>query len=211
MKDIAELVLGYRAFVANEYQTEASRYQTLAEKGQSPRSMVVACCDSRVDPSRIFSALPGELFVVRNVANLVPPFEEDGAYHGTSAALEFAVEFLHIENIIVLGHARCGGVRSFVDHACAGRTQSGFIGAWVSLLEPAWSALKPDSAASRDDICQHLEWAGIEHSLANLRTFPFIERATRDRGLRLRGAYFDISTGCLLGLEPGTLTFAPIT
>lgn len=211
MKDISDLVSGYRQFLRTEYPKEAARYRALADLGQAPRSMVIACCDSRVDPSRIFNAPPGELFVVRNVANLVPPFEEAGSYHGTSAALEFAVEVLHIENIIVLGHARCGGVRSFVDGAIAGRKQTGFIGNWVSLLEPAWSALVPAPAKDHAAVCQQLEWAGIVRSIANLASFPFVQRATADGHLRLHGAYFDISTGQLLSLEPSTKVFTSIT
>ena len=114
MRDVSELVSGYRTFMRDQYQHDAETYRTLADTGQSPRTMVVACCDSRVDPSRIFSAKPGQLFIVRNVANLVPPFEPHGDYHGTSAALEFAITSLGVENIVVLGHARCGGVRGFL-------------------------------------------------------------------------------------------------
>lgn len=211
MKDISELVSGYREFLRTDYPKEAARYRALADLGQAPRSMVIACCDSRVDPSRIFSAPPGELFVVRNVANLVPPFEETGSYHGTSAALEFAVEVLHIENVIVLGHARCGGVRSFVDAAMAGRKHTGFIGNWVSLLEPAWSAVGPASAKDHSALCQELELAGITHSMRNLASFPFVQRATANGHCRLHGAYFDISTGQLLSVDRSTQVFTPIS
>lgn len=211
MKDVPELVAGYRQFLRTEYPKEAARYQALADLGQAPRSMVIACCDSRVDPSRIFSARPGELFVVRNVANLVPPFETAGSYHGTSAALEFAVEGLHVENIIVLGHARCGGVRSFVDSTFAGRKQTGFVGNWVSLLEPAWSTLGAVSGMGYAALCRQVELAGIIQSLKNLRSFPFIDRATANGQLRLHGAYFDISTGELLVLDRTTRMFTPLT
>ena len=139
MRDVDDLVQGYRTFMRDKYRQEAETYRALADNGQAPRTMVVACCDSRVDPSRIFSARPGELFIVRNVANLVPPFEPLGDYHGTSAALEFAVTSLGVENIVVLGHARCGGVRGFLDGQGQPIPQGSFIGKWISLLKPAWA------------------------------------------------------------------------
>lgn len=210
MMDIAELVSGYRRFLRTEYPKEAARYEALANLGQAPRSMIIACCDSRVDPSRIFCAAPGELFVVRNVANLVPPFEEAGRYHGTSAAVEFAVEVLHVEHILVLGHARCGGVRSFVDSTFAGRKQVGFIGNWVSLLAPAWAAVQPTYDKPHPALCADLERAGIVQSIANLRSFPFVERAVAEGRLRLHGAYFDIANGTLLALDTSTSAFSPV-
>ncbi|MCK5551037.1 MAG: carbonic anhydrase, partial [Hyphomicrobiaceae bacterium] len=115
MRDVPALVNGYRRFQSNLNRPETDLYRSLAEEGQAPKTMVIACCDSRVDPAAIFNAGPGELFVVRNVANLVPPFEPHGDYHGTSAALEFAVNGLGVETILVMGHARCGGVRAFLD------------------------------------------------------------------------------------------------
>ncbi len=114
MRDITDLVQGYKQFLEEEYPKQADLYRTLAEKGQTPKTMVIACCDSRADPGVIFNAGPGEIFVVRNVANLVPPYEPHGDYHGTSAALEFAVNGLNVETILVMGHARCGGIHAFV-------------------------------------------------------------------------------------------------
>lgn len=212
MKEVPGLVLGYRQFLRDEYQKEAERYRELAEYGQTPRTMVVACCDSRVDPSRIFSARPGELFVVRNVANLVPPFEMSGDYHGTSAALEFAIDTLHVENILVLGHARCGGVRAFLDSAEDRTKASGFSANWISLLQPAWGVVQRTSTASssREAIERKLEQAAITHSLANLMTFPFVESAIARKELMLHGGYFDIASGQLLALDPSSRSFEPL-
>ena len=131
----ARLTDGYRAFLGDRFARERSRYETLAE-GQAPEVMVIGCCDSRVSPEVIFDASPGELFVARNVANLVPPFETQGDYHGTSAALEFAVQALRVKHIVVLGHARCGGIRAFADDT-APLSPGDFIGRWMNLIKPA--------------------------------------------------------------------------
>jgi len=211
MHDIADLIEGYHWFLDTRYPHEASAYQTLAEQGQAPKIMVIACCDSRVDPSAIFNAGPGELFTVRNVANLVPPFEPHGDYHGTSAALEFAVTGLAVETILVLGHARCGGVRAFLDGLYEGGAKSGFIGRWMSLLNPARAdALRLASQASIEEQQQALEHASVRQSLENLRTFPFIKERLAAGTLRLRGAYFDIADGRLHGLDPQTGLFQPV-
>src|SRR3954451_19706017 len=136
------LIDGYRIFLGERFARERSRYEALAERGQSPEILVIGCCDSRVSPEVIFDASPGELFVVRNVANLVPPFETGGAFHGTSAALEFAVQALRVKHIVVLGHARCGGIRAFADDA-APLSPGDFIGKWISLIRPASEQLGP--------------------------------------------------------------------
>ena len=141
------LTEGYRAFLDDRFVREQDRYASLAE-GQSPEILIISCCDSRVSPEVIFDARPGELFVVRNVANLVPPFETGGEYHGTSAALEFAVQALKVKHIVVLGHARCGGVRAFADDA-APLSPGDFIGRWVSLIRPAAEALGDEPAVDR--------------------------------------------------------------
>ena len=137
MRDVPGLVDGYRRFLATRYPQEAALYRSLAKAGQAPRMMVIACCDSRIDPAAIFSAGPGQLFTVRNVANLVPPFEPHGDYHATSAALEFAVTGLKVEMILVMGHARCGGVRAFLDGLYERSAKRGFIDRWMSLLNAA--------------------------------------------------------------------------
>ena len=210
MRDVTELVTGYRAFLKEQYRHEAETYKALADQGQSPRTMIVACCDSRVDPSRIFSAKPGELFIVRNVANLVPPFEPLGDYHGTSAALEFAVATLGVENVVVLGHARCGGVHGFIRGL--GQPPAGnFIGKWISLLKPAWGEIVQmgghlDEAGRQ----RALEQTSIRYSLDNLRTFPFVKERLDDGRLALHGGFFDIATGELEAYDAAAKAFVAV-
>ncbi len=211
MRDVPELVEGYRQFLNGRYQQDAAKYRALAESGQKPKTMVIACCDSRADPATIFNAAPGQLFVVRNVANLVPPFEPIGDYHGTSAALEFAVNGLEIETILVMGHARCGGVRAYLDGLYGPSVKRGFIDRWMTLLNPARvEALRATSASSIDVQQRALEWASVRHSLENLQTFPFISDRIKQGLLRLRGAYFDISDGKLAALDPDSGEFRPL-
>src|ERR671920_2611665 len=143
------LIEGYSAFAAGRLQAEQHRYRELAERGQTPEIMVIGCCDSRVSPEVIFDASPGELFVVRNVANLVPPYAPDGDYHGTSAALEFAVQALKVKHIVVLGHARCGGIQAFAEGA-APLSKGDFITKWMTLVAPAAERLGPMDG-NRDD------------------------------------------------------------
>jgi carbonic anhydrase len=173
--------------------------------------MVIACCDSRVDPAAIFSAGPGQLFVVRNVANLVPPFEPHGDYHGTSAAIEFAVTGLDVETILVMGHARCGGVRAYLEGIYGKKVDHQFIGNWMSILNGArTSALKATADNNIEAQQQALEFAAVHQSIENLETFPFVKERLVDGRLRLRGAYFDIATGILLSLDPDGRNFTPI-
>jgi carbonic anhydrase len=211
MRDIDELMDGYRRFLAGRYKEEAAVYRSLAETGQAPRTMVIACCDSRVDPAAIFSAGPGQLFVVRNVANLVPPFEPHGDYHGTSAAIEFAVTGLDVETILVMGHARCGGVRAYLEGIYGKKVDHQFIGNWMSILTGArTSALKATADNNIEAQQQALEFAAVHQSIENLETFPFVKERLVDGRLRLRGAYFDIATGILLSLDPDGRNFTPI-
>ncbi len=211
MRDIAELVEGYRRFLATRYAQEAALYRELAETGQAPKTMVIACCDSRADPATIFSAGPGQLFIVRNVANLVPPFEPHGDYHGTSAALEFAVTGLAVETIVVMGHARCGGVAAYLNGIYDRTAPRGMIGRWMSLLNAARTdALRAAAGAPIEAQQLALEQASIRHSIENLQTFPFIRERLDDGRLRLRGAYFDIADGRLLALDPESGRFQPV-
>ena len=203
MRDIEELVDGYHRFLDNRYPDDSTVYRDLAENGQSPHSMVIACSDSRVDPAAIFSAGPGQLFVVRNVANLVPPFEPEGAYHGTSAALEFAVTGLKVDNIVVMGHGHCGGVKAFLDGVYDHDTGQSFISRWISLLRPAYATIDTEKADDGPAARQReMEYAGVRHSLENLKTFPFVQDRLAAGDLRLRGAFFDIADG---RLWPSTL------
>jgi carbonic anhydrase len=201
------LTQGYRAFLGDRFQREQSRYRDLAD-GQAPDVMVISCCDSRVSPEVIFDASPGELFVVRNVANLVPPYETGGQYHGTSAALEFAVQALRVKHIVVLGHARCGGIRAFADES-APLSPGDFIGRWMTLIGPAADRLGPRRGDLADYLAK-LELAAIDNSLANLMTFPCVRMLVQRGKLHLHGAYFGIGTGVLMVRDPKTGAFAPV-
>ena len=196
---------GYRAFRSGRLPTEQSRYRDLAERGQSPETMVVGCCDSRVSPEVIFDAGPGELFVMRNVANLVPPFAPDGAYHGVSSALEYAVEVLRVRNIVMLGHARCGGIAAYANNATAGD----FIGRWISLLAPAAATVRSREEAPGSYLTR-LEQASLLVSLENLKTFQFIRGACERGTLALHAAYFDVASGELSALDPATGRFVAV-
>jgi carbonic anhydrase len=197
------LTEGYRAFLDERFPREKNRFEALAEKGQSPEVMVIGCCDSRVSPEVIFDASPGELFVVRNVANLVPPFETGGDYHGTSAALEFAVQALRVKHIVVLGHARCGGIRAFADdkdHLSPGD----FIGGWMNLIAPAADRIGPRANTDFSDYLARLELAAIENSLNNLMTFPCVRILVERGKLQLHGAFFGVASGVLMVRDPET-------
>ena len=209
MKLPARLADGYRAFVATRLPVERSRYQKLAETGQRPEVMVIGCCDSRVSPEVIFDAHPGELFVVRNVANLAPPYAPTGSTHGVSAALEFAVQELKVKYIIVLGHSRCGGIRAFVEHGERPHTGD-FIDQWMSLIAPAAKSLAEDGNLSRADYLSRLEQASVVTTLDNLMSFPWIRSSVEKKQLQLLGAYFFVGTGELQVYDPLRRTFAPI-
>jgi carbonic anhydrase len=202
------LIEGYRAFLAERFPRERSRFAALAEAGQRPEVMVIGCCDSRVSPEVIFDASPGELFVVRNVANLVPPYAPDGDYHGTSAALEFAVQALQVKHIVVLGHAHCGGIRAFADDA-APLSAGDFIGKWMTMIAPAAERLGPRGGDMADYLAR-LERAAIAQSLTNLMTFPYVAERVGKGRLALHGAYFGVATGVLLVRDPETGAFAPV-
>ena len=202
------LLNGYRAFKDDRYAREQARYRSLAEHGQTPEVMVVACCDSRSAPETIFNAVPGEIFVVRNVANLVPPYEPDGAHQSTSAALEFAVQSLRVRHIVVLGHGRCGGIRAALHPEAEPLSPGDFIGKWMKLLGPAAGEIAASDGLSDAERQTALERASIRHSVANLRTFPFISiLEDRDR-LSLHGAWFDIADGELWTMDPATGEFS---
>jgi carbonic anhydrase len=204
------LLRGYEAFRSTRLPMEQARYRDLAEQGQSPEIMVIGCCDSRVSPEVIFDARPGELFVVRNVANLVPPYSPDDAYHGVSAALEFAIEALRVKHIVVLGHAHCGGVRSYVEDG-APLSPGDFIGKWMSLIAPAAAMVGPRGSQSAAEHQERLEQQSIVNSLANLMTFPRLRARVEDGGLRWHGAYGGVSAGDRSVREPATGAFMPVS
>jgi carbonic anhydrase len=201
------LLRGYSAFAGGRLSLERNRYSDLAETGQRPEIMVVGCCDSRCAPETIFDAGPGELFVVRNVANLVPPYAPDDDYHSTSAALEFGVMALKVRHVVVLGHGRCGGIAAFRSPGTEPLSPGDFIGKWITLIEPAARALACLPLDPEDDPQTALERASVRQSIQNLRTFPCIESLEAKGRLALHGAWFDISTGELHALDEATGRF----
>ncbi len=203
------LIEGYGAFASGRLQSEQHRYRELAERGQTPEIMVIGCCDSRVSPEVIFDARPGELFVVRNVANLVPPFETGGTYHGVSAALEFGVGALKVKHIVVLGHAHCGGVRAYAEDA-APISPGDFIGRWMSLMAPAADKVGPRGSLSRAEYLERLEKASVANTLDNLMTFPRLRKLIERGVVTLHGAYFGVAAGELSVLDQATGEFWPI-
>jgi carbonic anhydrase len=204
------LIEGYRTFLAARLPTEQNRFRELADQGQKPETMVIGCCDSRVSPEVIFDAAPGELFVVRNVANLVPPYTPDGAQRAVSAALEFAVQALRVKHIVVLGHARCGGIRAYAEPG-EPLSPGDFIGRWMELIEPAARAAgSPSDHPSQADYLAHLERVSITHTIKNLMTFPCIRICVERGRLALFGAYFDVATGRLSVLDDSNGDFREI-
>lgn len=210
MPQFEQLLDGYRRFRAGEYQDQRRRFDALATQGQAPSVMIIACSDSRVDPTRVFDIDPGQAFIVRNVANLVPPFETTPGYHGASAAVEFAVTQIEVDYIVVLGHAQCGGINAALtgrfDGAAHG--EGGFIGHWMAMIEPARDAARRAAAAHPDvDAQEVLELAAIRLSIEHLRSFPFVAERVASGRLKLRGAHFGIADGILRVLDDATGRF----
>jgi carbonic anhydrase len=210
MSHLTQLIDGYRRFRESGWKRERDRWSELAE-GQSPKLMVLACSDSRVDPSQIFDVKPGEIFVVRNVANLSPPFETAPGYHGVSAALEFAVTQLEVEEIVVLGHGSCGGCAAALtgqfDEAEHGAGH--FISEWVELLRDARAVVRQRHPSLEPEAFLEMEWEAVKVSLANLRTFPWIAERERAGKLALHGAHFSIAQGRLYVLDEAEENFRP--
>src|SRR6201997_1415512 len=194
------LLDGYRAFRTQRLPTEQSRYRELSERGQSPEVMVIGCCDSRVSPEVIFDAKPGELFVVRNIANLVPVYAPDGGTHGVSAALKYAVQVLRVKHIVVLGHAQCGGIRAFIDKI-APLSPGDFIGKWMSMFIKPGEIVEQRAHESIQDFATRIEKAAVLRSLENLMTFPFVRARVEAGELQLHGAYFGVAEGTLFVLD----------
>ncbi len=196
-KEILRLMIGFRRFKERYFNKDESLYQKLSGQGQTPKTLIIGCSDSRVDPAIISSAEPGELFIVRNVANLVPPCISMDGVHGVSSAIEFAVENLKVENIIVLGHRQCGGIRALMESK--GPFKKSFIGQWMQVsLAAKESVLKKYGSADFETQCLHCEMESIVISMENLKTFPFVRAAMRDRDMQIIGAYFDLEKGELL-------------
>ncbi len=205
-----QLLAGYRSFATHRLPTEQARYRELSREGQSPETMVIGCCDSRVSPEVIFDAGPGELFVVRNVANLVPPYQPDGNAHGVSAALEFAVQVLRVKHIVVLGHAQCGGVRAFIDKS-APLSPGDFIGRWMSLFVKPGEIVEQRESESMQHFVTRIEKAAVLRSLENLMTFPCVNILVGREKLQLHGAYFGVAEGSLAILDDDTKEFRRVT
>jgi carbonic anhydrase len=206
------LVEGYESFLAGRFAREQDRFRHLAAAGQTPHIMLIGCCDSRVSPEVIFDAEPGELFVLRNIANLVPPYGPNDDLHGTSAALEFGVMVLGVAHIVVMGHASCGGVRAFARGQASASNEplspGDFIGKWISLIAPA--AAQVEAGGPADSYVERLALASVVQGLTNLRSFPWIAARERQGKLALHGAYFGIASGALLTLDEASGSFAPI-
>ncbi|MDE2303408.1 MAG: carbonic anhydrase [Sphingomonadales bacterium] len=205
------LLAGYRRFRETGWTRNRERWAELRE-GQQPEVMIIACSDSRVDPSQIFDVAPGEVFVVRNVAAMVPPFETTPGLHGVSAALEFAVQVLKVKEIVVMGHGRCGGCKAALTRELHGAEpgEGGFIANWIALLDEARAPIAARLGTTSREAERAMELAGVRVSLANLRSFPCISHAEREGRLRLRGAFFAIADGYLHVLDDETGEFQEI-
>jgi carbonic anhydrase len=204
MPEFRSLLEGYHRFRAGNYLVQKQRWEELAG-GQEPPVMVIGCCDSRVDPGIIFDTVPGQVFVLRNVANLVPPYEPDGGHHGASAAIEFAVTGLQVRHIVVLGHGACGGIAAALAGGDQGAPGPSFIDKWVSIVAEARERVL---AGGVDDPQRALELEAVKVSLGNLRTFPWVREREANGGLKLHGAYFAIAEGVLHVLDETTGGFS---
>jgi carbonic anhydrase len=210
MAHLDQLIEGYRRFRQTGWSRERERWSELAE-GQSPKVMVLACSDSRVEPAIIFDAKPGEMFVVRNVANLAPPFETEPGHHGVSAALEFAVTQLEVEEIVVMGHGFCGGCAAALTGQFDGAEHGAghFIADWVDLLKDAREKVRSRHRQLDRDAFLDMELESVKVTLANLRTFPWIAEREQAGTLRLLGSHFSISEGKLYLLDGTETEFRP--
>src|SRR5436853_5369080 len=204
-----QLIDGYRTFASQRLPTEQSRYRDLSVRGQSPETMVIGCCDSRVSPEVIFDAGPGELFVMRNIANLVPTYQPDSAAHGVSAALEFAVNVLKVKHIVVLGHAQCGGIRAFIDKT-APLSPGDFIGKWMAMFIKPGEQVERRDHETMQDFTVRIEKAAVFRSLENLMTFPFVRTHAERGNISLHGAYFGVAEGSLFVLDQATKEFRSV-
>lgn len=206
------LVQRYHGWKATSYKENQVWYRRLATEGQRPRAMVISCCDSRVHVTSIFGADQGEFFIHRNIANLVPPYEPDGDYHGTSAAVEYAVTALKVAHVVVLGHSQCGGVKGCLDmckgHAPELEKQDSFVGRWMDILKPKYELVSDIEEPAEQSTA--LEKHAVITSLENLMTFPFVRDAVESDALSLHGLWTEIGEGELECFDPDTGKFAPV-
>lgn len=211
MKRFDQLIEGYRRFRQGDWRTQHSRWEQLKE-GQAPQVMVIACSDSRVDPTQIFDVGPGEIFMVRNVAALVPPFELSPGQHGVSAALEFAVQFLKVSEVVVMGHGMCGGCQAALTQDLHGMPpgEGGFVASWIGMLDDIRDPIAAQSGTHGDAAERAMEYAAVRLSLANLRTFPCVREKEASGELTLRGCHFSIADGRLYLLDEQSGDFSAI-
>jgi carbonic anhydrase len=203
---LEELRVGYARYQKSRLPEYRPLFKKLADRGQNPKALVIACSDSRVDPALMFDQDPGDLFVVRNVANVVPPYEPKPGYHGTSAALEFAVKGLGVTDVIVMGHAQCGGIQALLKMTSGEPPPGEFIGPWMSIARPAVQAARQDDESAQDQAVR-TEHAVVRLSLENLKTFPWVTERVEQGLLTLHGFYFNIGNGSVMWLNPASDTF----
>ncbi len=211
MDPIAKLTAGYKVFRDGRFEEQRVRYETLVDKGQNPKVALIACSDSRVDPAMLLQADPGDLFIIRNVANLVPPYELEGHYHGTSTAVEYAVQHLGVGHVIVLGHAHCGGIRSLFERPDENSQDKHFVPSWMGLVQSAYLRVEgtmPD--ALEDEKARICEQSAVLVSLENLMTFPSVRERVGGGRLRLHGWYIDIRSCVLQVYDPSRQHFEPV-
>jgi len=206
------LLQRYQGWNATTFEENSALYHRLAVEGQRPPAMLISCCDSRVQVTSIFGADPGDFFVHRNIANLVPPYEPDGDRHGTSVAVEYAVNVLQVAHIVVLGHSRCGGVQGCIDmcegHAPELEKQSSFVGRWIDILRPKYPEVADISDAG--DKARRMEELAVVTSMENLMSFPFVETRVNDGSLSIHGLWTDIADGGMKQFMSETRDFQPI-
>ncbi|WP_271077883.1 carbonic anhydrase [Aurantiacibacter sp. MUD61] len=212
MPEFHELLHGYRRFRTEGYPKQKARYDKLVDEGQHPKLMIISCSDSRVDPAQIFDVDPGEIFVVRNVAALVPPFETTPGQHGVSAAIEFAVQVLKVRQIVVMGHGRCGGCKAALTQELHGNVpgEGGFVANWVHLLDDARAPVAAKHGIESREAELEMEFAAVGVSIENLKTFPFVREAVERGELKLRGTHFSIAEGVLYLRDEESGEFAPV-
>lgn len=210
MPELERLIEGFRRFRQRYFVEQPEVYDRLVKHGQSPQALVIACSDSRVDPALITDSNPGDMFVVRNVANVVPPFVDDGKTHGTSAAIEFSIKHLQVPHVVIMGHSQCGGIRALMEGRHSNTTH-GFIDPWMDVMAPAREHVKNDhSEVSLDEQCRLCEREAIGVSLENLRTFPFVSHQIDEGKLKIHGWYFDFEAGELFERQPDN-SFRPLS
>ena len=211
MKKLDLLISGYRSFKAEQFERNQALYRKLVREGQKPKVCMVACADSRVDPAIVLNTEPGEVFMVRNVANLVPPYEEQGMYHGVSAALEYAVTVLEVEDIVILGHAHCGGIGALIKAGNDEPADDTFITPWMTIAKKALArADKRFPGLTGEERARKCERAAVLESIDNLMTFPFIKERVEAGKLRLNGWHYDLVEGLLCSYNSDADTFEPV-